>query len=130
MAKRDKTRDEHQLMRIELPKPVVSGNMRFGLPEFVQFLIDTQPAFTKTAHGLRAGVRIEAALAAAADCLVLQWRDLRPLQQAAQEPVGGYPLRGANGQEGVNRLCLAAVDALLEAEEVQEPADPGAGAED
>lgn len=126
MAKTDKraqTRDDHQLMEIERPEPLVSGQMTFGLVEFVQYLIDTQPQFTRSASGLRAGVRIEAALGKQDpdEPLVLEWRDVRALQGVAEEPAGGYPLRGPNDIEGVNRKVLVCVDAVMEAEEVPPP---------
>ncbi len=105
---------------IEKPQAVVidqiveGGNplppISFGLDEFVQTLINTDPIFNRDGVGIRSATKIEAAVRSSKDTSVLTLEDAdhEKLQQVAEKPANGYPLRPA-------RICQPFVDAIAEA---------------
>lgn len=85
---------------------------------FARVIVDSQEEANKDAAGLRAGARIDAALAddprvanpAAQDCVLLEEHDWQLLKRTVEAPTKGYPINPA-------RKLLPFINAICDASE-------------
>lgn len=113
------------MRHVKVPAPVQVQGLWIGLPELVRDLLDRDERFTQTAAGLRAAVRIEAALCAEEATGVLEEADHRLLAAAAEHPSAGYLTLAMRSPTGelvgrpiqIGRALLPFVEAILSAEQ-------------
>jgi hypothetical protein len=113
-------RDDRQLMQVEPPEPLRDkAGQEFGMLNFVDYLINTQPQFNSDKPGLQSSTRIEVAMTGRKQDspLRFEWRDLERIIEAAEKPRNGYPI-------GPARKILPFIDSLECAIEVDEDAAP------
>lgn len=110
-------------IQIQVPPPVTIRNFELTYALFVRHLCDTDDRFTRTAAGIRAAVRIEAAIdsfsSSPRPLHLVEEGDWALLTQAAETPTGGYPEAVESRPDGtlvrthkLARACLAFVDAI------------------
>ncbi len=106
------------------PEALKVGDQTFGLPDLLEFLINTDDQFNADGAGIRSGVRVETAIAAfragpIGDPLPLEDQDWERAKNAAEKPTmrgqpGMYPIQPA-------RKVTPFVDAIANAK-TQAPA--------
>jgi len=102
------------------PTPLVMSFSRF-----VALMFDGDARCSDSAQGLRAAVRIEAALAAATtgDDVALQPQDAALLAAVAEKPGGGYPVLNVGGKPmNIARQLMPFIEACCALAPAAEPA--------
>lgn len=117
-------------MFIEKPKPIMIGTAPFGVEHLIDWLIRNDSRFNENGAGIRAGLRIEDAIA---KCDALPYIGPLSIEQhailkaAAEDPSSGYPKLVATQADGkqsemyIGRQILPMVDAISSAKDAPPP---------
>lgn len=107
---------------VHIPEPVIVKGVAVTYEVFVRHLCDTDDRFTASASGIRAAVRLEAAIDSAKKTHLCEEGDWALLKASAETPTKGYPQLVERTKEGVfvqshsaGRACLGFIDAISSA---------------